>query len=362
MIKWYDFFMDDFFENPSLSIDTGTGLFSRDVMVAYMSKLISVGIPFSMALVDIDNLKYVNDTYGHGAGDKVITAVADKIKRQIGDSGAVGRFGGDEFIILLKDTVNYDEIWKICHEILVKVSETEFPDFDLLHVTVTMGVARFPENAKNYDKLLESADKALYRGKTKGRNCFIIYLPEKHANIVLKKEKEKQLSSMYLHSIVFNNLTKTDDLAGGIKKLFDFLSSYFMLDHICIQTHEKIYFEKIHPLSKTKEFKPIDLDLIHGDINRTVEMFYMNTIKQLELAGKKSLHELLREQKISATCFVDLSVGGKSFGMLRADMTGQEDSFRIWQYGDMDILLTAAKTIALILNYTGQTVEQIAQK
>ncbi len=354
--------MDDFFDNPGLSIDTGTSLFSRDVMVAYMNKLISVGIPFSMALVDIDNLKYVNDTYGHIAGDKIISAVATSIKKQLGNDGEVGRFGGDEFIILLKDTVNYDEIWKICHEILVKVSEIEIAGLDQLHVTITMGIARFPENAKNYDKLIEVADKALYRGKTKGRNCFIIYLPEKHANIVLKKEKEKQLSSMYLHSIVFNNLTKVSDLTTGINNLFDFLSSYFMLDHICLQTENEMFFNKVHPLAKNKEFKPIPLSLIRSDINRTVEMFYMNTIKQLQLSGRHDLYDELRSQKISSTCFVDLVAKGKSFGMLRADMTGGEDSFRIWQYGDMDILLTTGKTIALILEYTGQTLEAIVKK
>lgn len=358
--------MDAFFESENLSVDNLTKLYNRNVIVDYVEHLIEEKTPFSMALVDIDNFKYINDNYGHIAGDKIICEVANRIKSQLGNIGEIGRFGGDEFIIVLKNITNYDEVWNVCHRILVNMSEVEISDFGGLYVTVTIGLARFPENALSYEKLLETADKALYRGKMKGRNCFIIYLPEKHANIVLKTEKEKQLSSMYLHSIVFSHITRTENLAEGIKGLFDFISSYYMIDHLCIQTGEgdggnlgKLYFEKVHQLARNKTFKPINLEFVKHNLNKTIEMFYLNDVKHLMQSHQIEFYESLCEQQITSTCYVDISYQGESFGMLRADMTGLPDSHRIWQYEDMDILLTTGKVIALVLHFTNRTIKDL---
>ena len=353
--------MDFFNNNQHIAFDGLTQLYDRETIVCYANNLIMANRPFSMALIDVDNFKYINDNYGHIAGDKIICEVSERLKKLIGENGVVGRFGGDEFIAIMPDLINYDEVWQACHKTLVNMSEVEITDFNGLYVTVTIGLARFPENAMNYEKLLETADKALYRGKTKGRNCFIIYLPEKHANIVLKTEKDKQLTSMYLHSIVFNNLTKTDNLTEGIKNLFDFISAYYMIDHICIQSEGngseigKLYFEKIHQLSKTKIFKPMSLELIRSNMNSSIEMFYLNDLKQLVRSNQIEFYNLLCDQKITSTCCVNITYQNTRYGMLRADMTGVAGSNRIWQYGDMDILLTTAKTIALILHYTGKS-------
>lgn len=352
--------MDIFFDTPNLSVDPLTQLHDRESMVSYIGHLLEKKTPFTMALIDIDNFTYINENYGHIAGDKIIRELAERVERQIGGNGVVGRFGGDEFIFVLPNIVGYDEIWQICHKIQLNMSECEVEACSGLYVTVTIGLARFPENANSYEKLLEMTDKALYRGKTKGRNCFIIYLPEKHANIVLKTEKDRQLSSMYLHSIVFSNLTKTENLKDGIKSLFDFISSYYMIDHICIQTeHDEesgtLRFEKIHQLSKMKTFKPVKLSLIRNIINNTIEMFYINDVKQIFQSKQTELYDALCGQNITSTCWVNIAYKGEFFGMLRADMTGVAGSGRIWQYGDMDILLTTAKTIALILHFTGKT-------
>ena len=359
--------MDSFFDSPNISMDPLTRLYSREVIVAYAEHLMASDVPFSMALIDIDNFKYINDNYGHMTGDRIICSIAERIREQVGEKGAVGRFGGDEFIFILPNVVNYDEVWHACHRILVNMSEVEIGDFGGLFVTVTIGLARFPENAPNYAKLLETVDKALYRGKMKGRNCFIIYLPEKHANIVLKTEKDKQLSSMYLHSIVFTHLTKPENFADGIKNLIEFISSYYMVDHLCIQTGSedggglgKIYFDRIHQLARNKNFKPIDLNLVHANSNKTIDMLYLNDVKQLMRSNQIELYDALCDQQITSICCANIAFNGESFGVLRADMTGMPDSHRIWQYGDMDILLTTARTIALVLHYTNRRIPDLA--
>lgn len=350
--------MDSFFSSNAVSVDELTKLYSRESISKYMEHLIENNTPFSVALVDIDNFKYINDSYGHIAGDKILCEVATRIKKQIDKNGVVGRFGGDEFFFVLKNVVEYDKIWNICHNILVNMSEVEITDFAGLYVTITIGLSRFPENERDYEKLMVMADKALYRGKTKGRNCFIIYLPEKHANITLKNEKEKKLSSMYLHSIVFSHLSQAD-LKSGISNLFTFLSSYFMIDHICVQTEEELLFQTVHILSKNKTFALIPNQLIRTNINKATGIFYMNDIKPLVQSNKMELYNLLQKQQITSTCCADISYNGNSFGFIRVDMTGLPDSFRIWQHSEMDILMTTAKLIATILNFTHKSLKDL---
>ncbi|MBQ3671425.1 MAG: GGDEF domain-containing protein [Treponema sp.] len=351
--------MDTFFSKNSFPIDELTRLYNREVILNYMEYLIENRTPFTIALLDIDNFKYINDSYGHIAGDKILCEVAERVNKLIGENGVVGRFGGDEFIVILKNVIEYDKLWNICHNLLVKMREVEIPNFSGLYVTVTIGLSRFPENEKESEKLMIMADKALYRGKTKGRNCFIIYLPEKHANIVLKNEKEKQLSSMYLHSVVFSHLTQSTDLKTGITNLFNFLSSYFMIDHICIQTEDQLLFQTIHILSKNKTFARIPNQLIRSNINKTIDIFYVNDIKPLVQSSKIDLYNMLQEQEITSTCYADISYCGNSFGFIRIDMTGLPDSFRIWQHTEMDIFMTTAKMIATILHFTGQNLSEL---
>ena len=329
------------------SSDSLTKLYTRDVVVDYVNFMVAEGIPFTLAIVDIDNFKYVNDTYGHIAGDKVLIEVAERIKKVIEDKGFVGRFGGDEFLIVFPKITDYKEVWENAHKLMKFMNSNEIKNILGLYVTVTMGISRFPEDDSTYEGLLETADKALYRGKNKGRNCFIIYLPEKHANIELKTEKDRSQSSMYLHFNVFRMLTKIEKLDTGIKMLFDFLSSYFMADHICIQKGFKIYFEKIHKLSRTKDFLPIDLSLVDNAMNAPTDFFYVNQLESLissnqsELAGQYSVQRI----KAAFACKIAKAEDGE-FIMLRVDSTIK----RIWQHGEMDIYITTAKVLEMLYN------------
>lgn len=336
--------IDSFFSDKQNSRDVLTNLYSRDVVIEYANHLISKKVPFALALIDIDNFKYVNDNYGHIIGDKIIQAVANTLKNAVGEDVVIGRFGGDEFIIVFPNMIEYNQVYSQCSKIGASVANLTIPDQTELNVTVTTGLSRFPEDESTYNKLLETADKALYRGKTKGRDCFIIYLSEKHANIELKTENDKTLSSMHIHSLVFKTLLDSD-IKGGITKLFDFFSSYYMFDHVCIQKGNSILFEKIHELSRSKNFKPLDLELIKQNISPDTELFYLNRVEQLEKNEQLDLKKKLDEQGIHSTLFVKILCKDKTYGFLRVDSSHQ----RIWQHGDMDILLTAARIIGLIL-------------
>ncbi|MBP3771791.1 MAG: GGDEF domain-containing protein [Treponema sp.] len=351
--------MDVFFKDNKVEIDSVTEAYSGETLTSYAAYLLNQNIPFSYVLLDVDNFTYITDAFGSAGGNKVLYDIAKTIKSVIGERGVLARNSGDEFSILLKNVVTYDEAWDICHTILVKINEIELPEIGKQTLTVTIGLARYPENAADFSELHLCAEKALYRGKTKGRNCFIIYLAEKHANIIPKSEKQRMLGSMNLHSNVFKFLTSNDDLRMGIMNLFNFISSYFQVDHICIQTSDKIIFQKIHQLSKNRKFRHIPHNIIYNSMNQLTGVLYIGDTKNLQRAKHIELYEQCCEQEISASCICEISYRDEVFGLLRADMTGTESDSRRWQYSDMDLLLTAAKTIAMILHYTGKNFETL---
>lgn len=354
--------MDNFFRDNEVKIDSVSGAYTQQTLNSYASYLISQQTPFSYVVIDVDNFTYITDAFGIEVGNKVLYDISNKIREIIQGKGSLSRNKGDEFSIILKNIVDYDEIWSICHTLLVKINEIALPEIGNQTLTVTMGITRYPENADNFEALLSCSEKALYRGKSKGRNCFIIYLPEKHANIVPKNENQRAIGTMNLHSNIFKFLTSSDDLGAGIMSLINFISSYFEIDHICIQSKEKIIFQKIHQLSKNRNFLPIPQEFITQSINKLTGVLYISDTKNLFKAKHTALYELCEAQQITASCICEISFRDERYGILRAEMTGTESENRLWQYSDMDLLLTAARTIGLILHYSGKKLEDLQEE
>ncbi len=332
-----------------------TQVFERSVLEDVARRYIADKSPFSFLLIDVDNFKNVNDTYGHAVGDKVIVAVAEKLKECIGQSGIIGRFGGDEFIILVPDVVDYDDVWHFSHNIFKSLDNFIVPDCPKHVITITLGLSRFPKDGVYYDILFEKADKALYRGKTKGRGCFIIYLDEKHRDIKLLSKLEHSFNSVQLHNQIFNTLTKDMNLATAIPKLLSVLSKNLMIDHIGIQGKEKLKFSEIYPIARTKDFAFIDNSLILPNVDESTGTFYINEIYREKDLRYKELVDEANNQKIGSFFFARIDFGDEFYGFLRADNC----STCIWQNGKMDLLVTAAKAIGMILHMQKQEIDKL---
>jgi diguanylate cyclase (GGDEF)-like protein len=125
---------------------------------------------FSLVMMDIDNFKAFNDTYGHQLGDEVLKNVARTIKNISRAVDVPARYGGEEFVLILPET---DTIGALvaAEKIRRAVEELEIShDMEDLHVTISLGVATFPTQADNKESLIKSADGALYTAKRKGKN------------------------------------------------------------------------------------------------------------------------------------------------------------------------------------------------
>lgn len=151
--------------------DPMTGLFNRRHFEGQLSKEIDryqrFGHPFSFIIIDLDYLKKINDTLGHDYGDAAIKHIGNVLKKSVRDVDTVARFGGEEFVVLLPET---DLKWArmVAERICTSIREKSVEGIGT--VTASVGVAVFPRDADDKEKLFELADKALFLAKHRGRN------------------------------------------------------------------------------------------------------------------------------------------------------------------------------------------------
>ncbi len=128
-----------------------------------------MGLPLSLLMADLDHFKNINDTYGHGQGDEVLKKFADIIKQGLRRSDLFCRWGGEEFLILLRGTV-MEEALRIADRFRERIAAAVFPPcIESGMVTVSIGCAGFPPG-RRLEQLIADADSALYRAKREGRN------------------------------------------------------------------------------------------------------------------------------------------------------------------------------------------------
>nr|WP_314630348.1 diguanylate cyclase [uncultured Janthinobacterium sp.] len=161
-------------ENASLSHranhDSLTGLSNRAFMEAELERAIieaRVGNgKVAVLFLDSDRFKYINDTFGHASGDRVLVTIAARIKQQLREGDLVARLGGDEFAILLKPLRNSSDAMHIADNIIAAMSQAiELPTGNNIVSSLTIGVAVFPDHAIDAASLVGAADEAMYRAK-----------------------------------------------------------------------------------------------------------------------------------------------------------------------------------------------------
>lgn len=160
------------------SKDSMTGLFNhsttKSIITSEVLRAKRQGLNLSVALIDIDHFKKVNDTYGHFTGDNVIKALARLLQQRLRKTDIVGRYGGEEFVVIMPDTegrnafIVIDSIRSLFAKMLHYSVERSFK------ITFSAGVAEFSSELDG-DKLIEQADIALYKAKNAGRNRVILY-------------------------------------------------------------------------------------------------------------------------------------------------------------------------------------------
>lgn len=154
-------------------IDALTGLLNRVALAEHLEEMIADSgagrKELALLFLDLDGLKQVNDRQGHAAGDLVLHEVAHRLRHCLGDEVAIARYGGDEFIIILDDT-HIPGMNDLVETLLEEIATPFELEGELLHLTASLGIARFPEDAVTAEDLISAADQAMYVAKSSGRN------------------------------------------------------------------------------------------------------------------------------------------------------------------------------------------------
>jgi diguanylate cyclase (GGDEF)-like protein len=148
-------------------LDGLTGVLNKGKILSDIGSLIADNCAdkFAVLMFDIDNFKKINDTHGHLVGDECIKQLADIASSSVRGDDLVGRYGGDEFIVVLRG-LNSSEASIIANRFRLRVNKESSPTF-----SVSIGVASYPDDGNNVKTLLNNSDKALYKAKELGKNA-----------------------------------------------------------------------------------------------------------------------------------------------------------------------------------------------
>jgi diguanylate cyclase (GGDEF)-like protein len=158
--------------------DALTYLPNRRAILAELQRQVTYseryGTPLTVSMVDLDNFKDVNDTYGHQAGDQVLRFMASELRDRIRGPDLIGRYGGDEFLMILPNTTASaaaEQAARLCKQVW---STTLTPTRPPIEVNLSIGIAQYQAHGDTWRALLERADQALYQAKSAGRRQWAI--------------------------------------------------------------------------------------------------------------------------------------------------------------------------------------------
>jgi diguanylate cyclase (GGDEF)-like protein len=156
------------------TVDPLTGLFNRTFFFAAVDREISRSLRtdrgFCLLMMDLDELKTINDRYGHYFGDQVIRGVGEVIRSGVRKIDTAARYGGDEFVVLLPET-DPTGAWVLAEKVRIGVTELEITVAGTeIPASISVGVVNFPDDGQTADALMISADQAMYASKRAGKN------------------------------------------------------------------------------------------------------------------------------------------------------------------------------------------------
>lgn len=309
--------------NQDVVLDPLTKILNKKYICEYAKMLIEQNIPFSIQITDIDNFKKVNDNYGHQVGDIVLMEFSKKLVDAVGDKGLVGRYGGDEYLSVVPNIYTYDDVHDFIAETIEKADGPLRRSYQVgdikIYITGTVGSASYPLDDKGFDELLLKADKALYRGKSKGRNCYIVYVHSKHKDIEINKIGKIPLHHAFIECHKLKDSSSTFEEA--LKKMNDYLVK-------TTRIAELIYVDKNNMLC-------YDLDMIIKD-----EVYFPYPASQVD--PNTNLAKVLKQKNAATILILKNLTKSKGYYILIESLI-----LRIWQNDDIALLMY----ISEILNH-----------
>ncbi len=259
-----------------------TNCFSRDVLQTFLEKTISEskskGGTFSLLLIDLDNFKKFNDKFGHLFGDEILKYVASTMRLTLRNKGYIFRYGGDEFIVAFLNTPR-KEIVRLSRRCNINIANRPFLyQGKLYKITISCGIAAFPDNGDRLGSLLSKADTAMYLSKHYGGNLTtevsrITYIKARNVIIIIVSSVVLFSSAFLLNRYIFKEFVqRAVKKVSAIKIVTKPIRR--PLDIIVLRNGSAF---KGRIIKETNEFVVVNLELAGGDA--------IITLSRREIAG-----------------------------------------------------------------------------
>lgn len=214
----------------------------------YLSTIAPTDIPPALIVIDADGFKAINDSFGHLFGDGVLADMGHAIRGVFRQKDIVGRIGGDEFVVLLREMPSLDVLDKRCTELLQNLDRTYESNNDKLPFSVSIGVALYPEHGTSYTELFTHADRALLESKSMGKNRYSIYrssligrsVSAESARDPLHAEEIRQKAfEDNMLEFILNLLYETQNPEMTVQICLEMFGKQFNLDRVCVNRFNK---------------------------------------------------------------------------------------------------------------------------
>ena len=219
--------------------DALTGIYNRAETELQIKKYLTEN-PDTMGalfMIDTDNFKQINDTQGHMVGDVVLTEIASGIKKIMRDSDVVGRIGGDEFTVFMKNIFSVEDAQVKAEELLNLFHHLFESEKSAVKVSCSIGIAAFPKDGGTFREIYVSADKALYQAKSRGKNSYVIYNGDMSIDMeaggpsslgaAIDSERHYAEGSDNLSRYVFRSLYQTSDFNHTVNMVLEIVGKQF---------------------------------------------------------------------------------------------------------------------------------------
>jgi diguanylate cyclase (GGDEF)-like protein len=296
--------------------DSQTGLYNKTTSIEKINKCFERSNyetsteKHALMIIDIDNFKQINDRLGHLYGDIILENFAAQLKNLFEKTDLVGRVGGDEFVILQKGINNESEIMQSANAICDMVRNNLPGLKEEGKVSVSIGIAIFPQDGITYEEVFKMADLALYEAKSNGKDNFILYnknMDTKNKRGETERKKSNKKDYHYddapdvekrLLDFTFDIISETSDIESAVNKIFTEVGKYYSLSRITIFEEEttnqkaKVSYEWIN-----QDIKSLSLHLKKKDslMNQYEMLFKMNEIYYCNDVTKIHVTEELRK-------------------------------------------------------------------
>ncbi len=320
----------------------------------------------AMFIFDIDNFKIINDTLGHQIGDIALIEIAKHLHTYFRDGDIIGRIGGDEFIVFLK---NIDDIEIIISkaEIISAAFRKTYLGEDFSHkLSGSIGIALYPNDGTSYEELYSAADKALYQSKIKGKNCFTFYSENNIQKLTATNtlENADRIVNTYIDSdvvnTVFDIMYKAQNISHTMEEILKFISEKFSVHRAYIFeiTEDRNTYKHTYEYCK-EGHSPSDEAL--SEITRESFSDFFDLLSQrgiifyndYELKEIDLIYQSLQKQKVKS--FLLLQVKGEKYPEIVLGLDDCE-KHRVWNEKHINSLRYLVKLLTIFLLFSKKNI------